>query len=489
MTVPAHEEEQGNRGAIESLLGGPGARWIVERVRRRLESEPSTGSGQRDSGGSAGAGPETGELPVLSGSVRLAGPTAEQRDAVVRLVGRPRQAGAGVTIDLAVVEQILRRGPWPAGLADAVITLTGPLTDRRGDRIRAAEAWDRARSELEPALARFDGLAAWWAGWCAAGNLKRATRAELARLADRPVPVGASGGPDAADVAVGLVGRVRTVLEALPVSDEPIAVLARRTVGDAHGLDASRPLGRTAAAVVGAAFGPSAPPNGAQERTSERAAWAYAGVVMSNVASTVLSLGVPGAAGTRGSGIGGTATARILEEARGARMPVVLTLDQVRSGGVDPLGPGGVVHVCENPTVVEVVAARWAAVEDSGTRPGLVLVCTSGQPSTAVVELVQVLTQDGALLKYHGDFDWAGLRIADGLRRRAPRAPWVPWRYTAADYEAAVRDGGPSLKLSGTPAASPWDEALSAAMLDRGQSIEEEAVVDLLASNLTGSRP
>jgi hypothetical protein len=52
-----------------------------------------------------------------------------------------------------------------------------------------------------------------------------------------------------------------------------------------------------------------------------------------------------------------------------------------------------------------------------------------------------------------------------------------------------VRDGGPSLELSGTPAASPWDEALSAAMLDRGQAIEEEAVVDLLASDLTGSRP
>lgn len=484
MTVPDHA--RGSRGAIESLLGGSGARWIVERVRRRLESDPSAGSGQRAGGGATGASSDIGAFPALSGSVRLAGPTAEQRDAVVRLVGRPRKAGAGVAVDLAVVEQILRRGPWPAGLADAVITLTGPLTDRRGDLMRAAEAWDRAQSELEPVLVRFDGLATWWVGWCAAGNLKRAARAELARLVDRPVPVGASSGRDAADVAVGLVRHLRTVLEALPVSGEPIAVLARRTVGDAHGLDASRPLGRMAAAVVGASFGPAASPDGGQEKASERAVWADAGVVISNVASTVLSLGVPGAVAARGNGIGGTATGRILEEARGARMPVVLTLDQVRSGGVGPLGPGGVVHVCENPTVVEVVAARWAAVEDSGTRPGLVLVCTSGQPSTAVVELLHVLTQDGALLRYHGDFDWAGLRIADGLRRRAP---WVPWRYSAPDYEAAVRAGGPSLELSGTPAASPWDEALSAAMLDRGQAIEEEAVVDLLASDLTQSFP
>jgi uncharacterized protein (TIGR02679 family) len=465
----------------------------VERVRRRLEADPSTGSGRRISTGSAqrddesraGAGSEAGDLPVLSGSLRLAHPTAEQRDAVARLVGRPRKAGAGVTVDLAVVEQILRRGPWPAGLADAVVTLTGPLTDRRGEQTRAAETWDRARSELEPALARFDGLATWWAGWCAAGSLKRAARAEQARRADRTAPAGADSGRDAAHVAIDLVRRLRTVLEALPVSDEPIAVLARRTVGDAHGLDASRPLGRMAVAVVGAAFGPGAPADGAQERASQRAAWADAGVVMSNVASTVLSLGVPGAVAAR-SDISGIATARILAEARGARMPVVLTLDQVRSGGVDPLQPDAVVHVCENPTVVEVVATRWAAAEEPGTRPDLVLVCTSGQPSTAVVELLQLLTRDGAQMRYHGDFDWAGLRIAEGLRRRMP---WVPWRYTASDYEVAVRDGGPSLALSGTPAASPWDDALGAAMLDRGQAIEEEAVVDLLASDLTKSSP
>ena len=71
--------------------------------------------------------------------------------------------------------------------------------------------------------------------------------------------------------------------------------------------------------------------------------------------------------------------------------------------------------MCENPTVVEVVAERWAAADVSGG-VGPVLVCTSGQPSTAVVELLQILTADGAEVRYHGDFDWAGLRIAWSLR-------------------------------------------------------------------------
>ena len=86
---------------------------------------------------------------------------------------------------------------------------------------------------------------------------------------------------------------------------------------------------------------------------------------------------------------------------RVARMPVVLTLDQVRSGGVAALPPAGVVHVCENPSVVEVTAARWSRTQSDGHRPdgpgrddgaAPVLVCTGGQPSTAVVELVRNLS-------------------------------------------------------------------------------------------------
>ncbi|MEU4387480.1 TIGR02679 family protein [Promicromonospora sp. NPDC023805] len=463
MTV--EHEGDGSRRAIGALLGDPGAAWIVDRVRRRLESD-ATGEG----------------LPLLSGVVRLAGPTAEERAAAVRLVGRPRKVGAGLSVDLAVVEQILRRGPWPAGLADAVVTLTGPLADRRGDVARAAEAWRRAEAELEPVVRRFDGLSAWWRDWCAAGGLKRAARAEVARRTGQP---GGSreGLADAPMVAADLVRSVRAVLESLPASGEPIAVLARRTLGEAHGLDSSRALGRMTVAVVDAAFGTDEPPDQVAGEASARVAWARAGVVLSNVASTVLCLGVPGATDVSAAGLAGTATGQVLEQTRAARMPVVLTLDQVRSGGVGVLASDMTVHVCENPTVVEVVATRWSAAETAGQRRELVLVCTWGQPSTAVVELLGIIARDGAQVRYHGDFDWAGLRIAEGLRRRVA---WVPWRYSAADYRAAVHGDGPSLALTGVPAASPWDEELSAAMLETGHAVEEEAVVDLLSGDLTG---
>ncbi|WSJ43048.1 DUF2399 domain-containing protein [Streptomyces sp. NBC_01317] len=60
----------------------------------------------------------------------------------------------------------------------------------------------------------------------------------------------------------------------------------------------------------------------------------------------------------------------------------------------------------------------------------------------------------GATLHYHGDFDGRGLRIAGVLRRRVP---WLPWRYTAANYRAAVpnlrchRSSAPRRRPPGSP--------------------------------------
>lgn len=170
---------------------------------------------------------------------------------------------------------ILRRGPWPVGLAAAVETLTGPVADRRAERERGEAAWNAARGGLASAADRFPRLPAWWDAWCAAGGLKRTVRAEAARTSGTPSPA----------VGADLVGKLVAVLELLPASGEPLAILARRAVGDAHGLDAARPLGRLAAAAVKAAFRPDAAD--ADGDLSARDLWAAAGVVLSNLASTV----------------------------------------------------------------------------------------------------------------------------------------------------------------------------------------------------------
>ena len=289
-------------------------------------------------------------------------------------------------------------------------------------------------------------------------------------------------------VGADLVTKLVSVLEVLPAPGEPLAVLSRRTVGDAHGLDGSRPLGRLATTVVRAAFIPDAAiPDG---ELSPRDVWAAAGVVLSNLSSTVLCLGVPGASLNGAESVrhtSRTATVTSLEAMRAARMPILLTLDQVRSGGVRALPRSSVIHVCENPTVIEVVAERWvripgvAGTSDHVAPDGPVLVCTFGQPSRAVVELLKILAANGAECRYHGDFDWAGLRIAKYL---SGHVAWVPWRYSAADYREATQNGMPSRRLVGSSAESPWNPELATAMTECGLAVEEEAVADLLAADL-----
>lgn len=438
--VPTDDDAAG----LRRLLGLPELAWLLARVRGRIL--------------------EAGGAP-LTGVVRLDAPTREQRIAAISLVGPAKRTGASLRIDLDAVEKILRRGPWPAGLADAVVTLTGPVIDRAAEQVRTRAEWEHVYGSLAEACRRFPSLDAWWREICGSGGLKRVARAEAART-------GTSAGPGGAQK---IVIDLSSVLRNLPESGVPLAVFARMVCGDAHGLDSNRPLGRLAATAVGVAFGAA----GASPE-SRRDAWASAGVVLSNVSSTVLSLGVRGATSLGLDGLG-TATARALDAMRSAQAPVWLTLDQVRSGGVVPLSPGAAVHVCENPTVVEVVASRWAERVAAGRE--FVLVCTSGQPSTAVVELVEILAAQGAQCRYHGDFDWPGLRIAQTL---AARVPWVPWRFTTADYLEGLRRGDSTVRLSGRSAPAPWDPDLATTMAAESVAVEEEAVAGLLATDLVG---
>ncbi len=133
------------------------------------------------------------------------------------------------------------------------------------------------------------------------------------------------------------------------------------------------------------------------------------------------------------------------------------------------------VHVCENPTVL----ATAADAHGPACPP---LVCLQGQPSAAALALLRHLHTHGAKLRYHGDFDWGGLRIATALSRRVP---WHPWRYTAADYRAAATARPLAPPLTGPPTTAPWDPALAPALTALGVRVEEESVLDDLLNDLT----
>ncbi|MCP2198531.1 TIGR02679 family protein [Lentzea flava] len=355
-------------------------------------------------------------------AVTLSNPTEEQRQAVHRLLGRAPRPGRTLSVSLPAVDDVLRRsGAHPDGLASAVLELTGPLPEA-GD---LEGLWDKAFAELTDTR-----LAEWALSLRASGVIKR--------LAPTP------------QRAADLLAMLDVVVRQLPSPGEPIGRFAARTTGDAHALDDDRSLAtlalRAARVLSGLPDG-----SGAEWR---REVWASVGLMRDELSTTVITLGLTGHRG--------------LEAWLG--QPVHLTLRQLVR---DPprLAPLDV-FVCENPVVV-------AAAADHLGPSCPPLVCTSGQPSAAVMHLLRLIVSARGTLRYHGDFDWGGIRIANVLH---DRVPFTPWRFDTASYLAAGDVGRP---LTGTPVEARWDPALTTAMHLAGRRVEEELVLDDLLNDLS----
>jgi hypothetical protein len=157
-------------------------------------------------------------------------------------------------------------------------------------------------------------------------------------------------------------------------------------------------------------------------------------------------------------------------------VPFYVTLQQLIAMPVVPaVAAEPTVHVCENPAVLR----RAAADLGPRSRP---LICTEGQPSTAFHRLASAVTANDGRLRYHGDFDWPGIAIANSVIRRHHA---IPWRLSAADYREAVREDADHVKLSGPPQPTPWDPALADAMAAAARAVYEESVADPLIADLT----
>ncbi|MGI5399200.1 TIGR02679 family protein [Streptomyces sp. CA-135486] len=373
----------------------------------------------------------------LTGPVTLTAPTAGQRTAAEGLLGRAPGAGRALSVRLDAVDAVLRRsGVSPDGLAAAVTALTGPV-DRLADvREREERAWRDAYAPLDELIrTRRPELADWAERLRADGLVRRIARTPRA--------------------AKSLLGDTAEALRRLPA--EPAVSLpafAAGTFGDAHALDDGTPL---ATLVLAGARTLTGFPDGSGAEW-RREAWAAAGLLKDALSSTVLALGLRGTPA--------------LDWSAGEGEPAVLTLRQLTR--CPPRTAPALVHVCENPAILATAAETLGAACPP-------LVCLQGQPSAAALTLLRHLHAHGAALRYHGDFDWGGLRIASALLRRVP---WHPWRYMAADYRTAVAAIPLATTLTGTPTTAAWDPDLSAAMTEGGVRIEEEAVLDDLLADL-----
>ncbi|WP_454198100.1 TIGR02679 family protein [Nocardia sp. Marseille-Q1738] len=360
-----------------------------------------------------------------------------QQTALADFFGSSRLPGEYRIVSLAEVDAVLLEVSG-ADAYTVVEHLVGPVGDRSAER--AAEM--AARQQLWAWLSGHDVVRAqpvleeWVASTRRAGLMTKSveyTRFEL--------------------------GRALRVLRELPGAGVPLPVFAERVLGDPHALDDGTRLQATVVRALAVLYDGEPPTDAIQLR----ALWERAGVADDELSSTVLVAGLPTSAA---DGVVG----EILRTCASRGLAAVVTLQQIRC---EPqlAEAAGRVWVVENPSILAMALARF------GDRcPPMV--CTAGWPSSACVHLLDRLSRAGAELRYHGDFDGEGLRIAANI---VARFGAVPWRMTSADYLSAVGASGPA---AGRVTPVPWDGDLSEHLRRTGLAVPEERVVDVLLADI-----
>ncbi len=236
------------------------------------------------------------------------------------------------------------------------------------------------------------------------------------------------------------------------------AQLAAQELGDAHALDDGCAVATLVLAVLKSTLSRKAssdPEDAESEETSDRELWAKAGMLVNELARPALMLNLPGVA-TLGE-------------------PTYLSLRNLLRSLPEWTVRGRKVFVCENPNLIAIVADHLGA----SCAP---MVCTDGMPAAAQRTVLTQLAQAGASLRYHGDFDWPGIRIGNHVMREHGAQPW---RFGAADYLAALRIAPrPGRALQGAEHEPSWDATLAFAMRTEQQAIDEEMVAELLIQDL-----
>jgi uncharacterized protein (TIGR02679 family) len=381
----------------------------------------------------------------ISSRLQLTNFTPAEQEALALLTGRSPRPVRSMRIDVEQLDDSLRAAGLADSLRAALEILDGPIENRAALRQARLRRW----TQVIDAERWHPTLRLWLQSPAAVALLKRLARSDCA-------------------AAEQLLEQASRVMRRLPASGITRAQLAADSLGNAHALDNGYP---TATLILAALRHDGRPDDltglaeevGEGSRTLERARdiWARVGVLVNELARPALCLNLPlppGAPIHCSSGDPQHLSLRTL----------------LRSSPAWPVD-GALIHVCENPNIVAIAA------DALGSRC-VPLVCTEGMPAAAQRALLTQLTNAGARLLYHGDFDWAGLGIANFVMRTWPA---MPWRFGASDYQAAVSCAPRSARdLSDASVLASWDESLTKAMQDWGLAVAEEGVVAALLEDL-----
>lgn len=368
------------------------------------------------------------------GRLRIVPLTTAGRQVLSSLLGRSLTA----TLDLAELERALVRVGAGVNLVDAMGRLGHEMSFDRERRRAERELRKEARGEARQAVVSWPEI--WARDW-----VEEIIQAGLLRGLD-PTQ------------AVNVVLGVRRCLNALATPEQPRSrvELAALVLGDSHALDPGTRFGATVARALRQLYSTELYDD------TDRSAWDRAGVPSDTVSAPALTWNLPVLEANPLAPIFHTAT----------RLGSVAHLSQMalRANPLE-IPPGTTVLVTENPRIVEEAAKR---------RSVLSVLTTNGNPSTAVRLLIAQLLASGAILRYHGDFDAAGLAIC----RRMASLGLHPWHMDVTDYERALANAvATEVDLpvdAADPGPTPWDEALRDVFQRSRRVVHEERLLDEL---------
>jgi uncharacterized protein (TIGR02679 family) len=347
------------------------------------------------------------------------------------LIGRPR----GKTVDLAALERGLVRLGIGSDLASALAAIGYPVSDEPARR-RAERAERREARRVARAL-----VTQWRESW-APEWIDDVIRAGILR---------GFGHEEAAT----LLQQVRAVLDHLE-QDRPAPIswvdLAAQVLGSAHALDTGTRAEAAVARALAFKIGPA----------DHRDLWTQAGVHFDLTSAPALTWRLPLT--------DDCALAPVVAASLQAGIPLHLSRLALEAHPV-VVPRSSHILVVENPRVVE------AAVQARASR---CVIATNGQPSSTVLLLLDQLLVAGAELRYHGDFDAAGLAICERLMRLG----LTPWRMDTADYRAALTaadaDGAVLPIDTYAPGPTPWDPTLQHVFDQERRIVHQERLLSLL---------
>jgi uncharacterized protein (TIGR02679 family) len=416
-------------GRLQRLLGGEGLASLRQRLRQRFERAA---------------------LDRAVEGFRIGNLTADEHAALARLLGRSARFSSSLQVDVQIIDAALRRAGIATSLRDALEQLDGPIIHIATARGNLEAVWSEVVDDCQ-----HPGLAELLRAPAGIGLLKRLS------------------GRDP-EVAAQLRRRAEAVLLCLPANGVARAQLAANVLGDAHALDSGQATATIVLAVWRRIMAPTceveeASPDSrdqgdvAYEIRDERTrdVWARAGVLVNELARPALFLNLP-------TLDDGNRTQTLGE-------PGYLSLRSLLRSPPRWAVTDRNVFVCENPNLLAIAA------DALGPRCAP-MVCTEGMPAAAQRTLLTQLARAGARLRYHGDFDWPGLRIGNHVMRQCGAQPW---RFGAVEYTTSVQSAAcPGYPLEGSAVIASWDEALTSAMQTHQLAIAEEGVAASLLQDL-----